>query len=91
MTHQVEEPEDTLHLNGIHAVTIDIPKVGELVNSLIVATRENKRWRTIIEGCNEVMRKHVEVAESRQQETENLKVMLEDYKVKVAQLENTMH
>ena len=37
------------------------------------------------------MRKHVEVAESRQQETENLKVMLEDYKVKVAQLENTMH
>ena len=34
------------------------------------------------------MRKHVEVAESRHQETENLKAMLEDYKVKNAQLEN---
>lgn len=84
MTHQVEEPEDTLHLNGIHVVTIETPKVGELVNSLMVAMRENKRWHTTIEGCNEVMKKHVEVAESRQQETENLKAMLENYKVKIA-------
>ena len=39
MTHKVKQPEDTLHLNGIHAVTIDTPKLGELVNSLIVAMR----------------------------------------------------
>ena len=89
MAHQVEEPEDTLHLNGNHAVTTDTPKVGELVNSLMVAMRENQRWHTIIEGCNEVMMEHVEVTESRQQETENLKAMLSDYKVKIAQLENT--
>ena len=43
MTHQMEEPEDILHLNGIHAVTIDKPKVGELVNSLIVAMSKNDR------------------------------------------------
>ena len=43
LTHQVEEPEHTLHLNGIDAVTIGTLKVGELVNSLIVAMRENKR------------------------------------------------
>ena len=33
-----------------------------------------------IEGCNEVLRKHPEVAESGEQEMENLKTMLEDYK-----------
>ena len=55
MAQQVEEPEDTLHLNGNHAVIIDTPKVGELVNSLMVAMRENERWHTIIEGCNRVM------------------------------------
>ena len=43
MTHQVEQPEDILRLNGIYAVTIDTPKVGELANSLIVVMKENER------------------------------------------------
>ena len=85
----MEQPEDTLHLNGIHAVPNDTIKVGEMVNNLIVAMRENERGRTTIEGCNEVMRKHCEVDESRQNKTENFTAMLEDYKVKNAQLENT--
>ena len=85
----MEQPEDTPHLNGIHAVTNDTIKVGEMVNNLIVAMRENERGRTTIEGCNEVMRKHCEVDESRQNKTENFTAMLEDYKVKNAQLENT--
>ena len=60
-----------------------------MVNNLIVAMRENERWRTTIGGCNEVMRKHFEMDESRQHKTQNLQAMLEDYKVKIAQLENT--
>ena len=43
VTHQVEEPEDTLRVNGIHAVTIDTPKVGKLVKIFVVATLENNK------------------------------------------------
>ena len=86
MTHQVEQPEHTLHLNGIHAVTMDTIEVGELVNNLIIAMRENERSHTTIEGCNKAMRKHCEVDENRQHKTENLKAILE---VKIVQPENT--
>ena len=56
----------------------------------MVAMRENEMWCTTIEGCNEILRKPVEVAESKQQEMDNLKVMLEDYKVKTAELETAL-
>ena len=39
----MEEPEDTLRVNGIHAVTIDTPKVGKLVKIFVVATLENNK------------------------------------------------
>ena len=43
VTHQVEEPEDTLRVNGIHVVTIDTPKGGEQVKIFVVAMLENKK------------------------------------------------
>ena len=69
-------------------VTIDAPKVGELADNLMVATRENERLRTAMEGCNEVLKKHVEATESKQQEMENLKATLGNYKIKIAELES---
>lgn len=68
--------------------TINAPKVEELAENLLVATRENERLRTQMEGCNEALRKHVEVTESKQQEMENLKATLDDHKIKIAELEN---
>ena len=56
----------------------------------MVATTENEMWCTTIEGCNEILRKPGEVAESKQQEMDNLKVMLEDYNVKIAELESAL-
>ena len=68
--------------------TIDAPKVEELMENLLVATRENERLRTTMEGCNEVLRKHVVAAESKQKEIEKMKAMLEDSRIKIAELEN---
>ena len=68
--------------------TIDVLKVEELVENLMVATRENERLRTTMEGYNEALGKHVEAAESKQQEMEKMKAMLEDSRIKIAELEN---
>ena len=70
-------------------VSIDAPKVGELADNLMVATRENEKLRTAMEGCNKALRKQVEAAANKQQEMENLKTKLDEYKVKIAELEST--
>ena len=68
--------------------TINAPKVEELAENLMVATRENERLRTTMEGCNEALRKHVEAAGSKQQKMEKMKAMLDDSRIKIAELEN---
>ena len=97
-TDQIESPAQNDSSLSVHnptqcssggiVTTVDARKVEELAENLKVATRENERYRQQMEECNKVMEKGVEAAKSREQEIEDLKTKLEDYKVKNSELED---
>lgn len=66
---------------------LDVPKVEELADNLMVATRENEKFRKAMEDCNRALSKEIEAGESRKQELHNLKEMLEKYRVTNGELE----
>ena len=73
----------------ITAETVELPKVEELAKNLLIATGENERYRKAMEECNKALSREIEAAEGRKQEMENLNAMLESYKVKNAELEES--
>lgn len=60
--------------SGVEVMTIGAPKVEELAANLMVATKENKRYRIAMEECNKVLSREV--------------AMLEKYRVKNTELED---
>ena len=70
-------------------MTVDAPKVEELAEKLAISVRENERLRKTMEDCNNALSRGVEAAQTRNQEVETLKVLLEKYKAKNVELENS--
>ena len=66
--------------------TVDAPKVEELAEKLLVATRENERYRKAMEECNKTLSKEVETSKNRKQEIDSL---IAKYMAKIAELEDS--
>ena len=81
--------ECTSGVTTAEVATVELPKVEELANNLLIATGENERYRAAMEECNKALSKEVEAAESRNREIENLKATLESYKAKNTELEES--
>lgn len=73
--------------SGVTTAEVSAQKVEELARNLVIATKENERYRITMEECNKTLSREVEAAEGRNREIENLKITVESYKVKNAELE----
>ena len=85
-SHRPTECTSDVITAEVNVTTVELPKVEELANNLMIATGENERYRKAMEDCNKALSKEIEVAECRKQEIENLKASLEDYRVKNTEL-----
>ena len=81
--------ECTSGVTTAEITTLELPKVEELARNLVIATKENDRYRIAMEDCNKVLSKEVEAAEDRNREIENLKAMLESFRLKNTELEES--
>ena len=86
-THSTHRPTECTSGSDVVA-NVELPKVEQLAKNLMIATRENERYRTAMEECNRTLSREVEAAEERKQDIENLMATLESYKSKVAELED---